>query len=93
MGLADYYKQIADAQTKIEELRAKCEHRIFEVHMYMWRPGAMHPQRICTSCDAIVPGVTERETEQAWLDWNKGINTSSSPSNECVMFNLEKKDD
>jgi uncharacterized protein with PIN domain len=69
-GIGDYYKQIKDAQGKIAELQAKCNHMIFKVHMYMWRPGAMQPQRICNSCNAVVPGITEEEANKAWEEWH-----------------------
>jgi hypothetical protein len=85
VGVAEYYKQISEAQTKIEETRANCPHRVFEVHMYMWRPGAMHPQRICVSCDAVVPGVTEDESNKAWLEWsNEMQNNSNNLANNIV---------
>lgn len=71
--IAEYYKQISDAQAKIEEIKAKCPHNLFEVHMYMWRPGAMQPQRICTSCSAVIPGVTQEETDKAWQEWHQII--------------------
>lgn len=64
----DYQKQIAEAQDKIAALQAKCEHRETEVVMYMWRPGAMQPQRVCQSC-SHVSEASDEETIKLWTQW------------------------
>ena len=86
-SIQDYYQQIADAQKKIEELRAVCNHLEFQVNMYMWRPGAMQPQRICKACDAVVPGITEEETKKAWDEWTMGCLTNSGAGSFTVFNN------
>lgn len=62
----DYQYQISVAQEKIKELQAKCEHINFKVMFNSWRPGAMQPARICDSCAAVVPGITEEESQKLW---------------------------
>lgn len=69
--VGDYQLQILHAQEKIKELQTKCQHEEFQVAFYSWRPGAMNPARICTSCQALVEGVTEEESKQLWDSWNK----------------------
>lgn len=89
-GIADYYEEIRSAQGKIEEIRSKCPHANVEVHMYMWRPGAMTPQRICTSCDAVVPGVTQVEESIAWAEWKKNQESFSSGVTTFVQYPSKK---
>ena len=70
-NVQDYQKEIAEAQLKIRQLQDKCSHPSFEVHMYMWRPGGMYPARICTTCDALLRGITQEEIDFAWAEWKK----------------------
>jgi len=56
-------------QTRIDKIRKECPHLIYEVVMYMWRPGAMHPQRICTECGDTIPGITYQEDKACWKDY------------------------
>lgn len=69
----DYQLQITHAQEKIKELQSKCVHDNFKVMFYSWRPGAMQPTRICDSCSAVVPGVTEEESNSLWHTYHKGV--------------------
>jgi len=69
MSVSEYYEQIRKAQSKIQQIQAKCLHLVFEIHMYMWRPGAMQPQRICKACNKVLHGITEEETKNAWEEW------------------------
>ena len=76
-NVAEYYEQIRKAQSKIQQIQAACSHLIFEIHMYMWRPGAMNPQRICKACNAVLPGITPEEEVKAWDEWKTQIQLSS----------------
>ena len=67
----EYQTEIMETRAKIRELQDKCTHPNYEVHMYMWRPGAMHPQRLCTTCEALLPGTTQEETDAAWAEWRR----------------------
>lgn len=60
----DYQLQIQHAQEKIAELQAKCKHDSFTVMFWSYRPGAMHPARVCDKCNALVPGITEQESNE-----------------------------
>lgn len=62
--VGDYQLQIARAQDKIKELQAKCPHTDFKVGWFSWRPGAMQPSRICTSCGFLIGYATEEEARQ-----------------------------
>ena len=70
--IQDCYDIIRAAERKIEQLRAACPHTGTRLGMFMSRPGAFHPSILCTSCDAVVPGITDEQSKQVWDDWNKG---------------------
>ena len=67
----DYQAAIQNAQQKIKELQDKCKHESFTVMFYSWRVGSYHPQRVCDSCNAVVPGITEEEQAKQWKEWGK----------------------
>ena len=67
----DYQLQIAQAQEKIRDLQAKCEHPNFEVMFYSWRPGALQPSRVCKTCNFSFEA-SEEETKRLWDRYNKG---------------------
>lgn len=55
------YNTLRATENQIAKLRAKCKHKSFRIGWYSWRIGNMDPQRLCNTCDAIVPGLTEKE--------------------------------
>ena len=57
------YKRIENTQKQIEKLRKECKHKSFRVELYSWRVGSYLPQRLCKKCDAVVPGITEKESK------------------------------
>lgn len=69
----DYQLQILHAQEKIMELQKQCKHERFTPVSMFWRTGSFFPQRVCNSCNAIVEGITEEESEKVWDDWNKPL--------------------
>jgi len=76
-NIQDCYNVIREMEQRIETLRAACPHPESRPTMFMARPGAFHPCRLCTSCDAVVPGITDEEAKQMWQDFNKGFNSTS----------------
>jgi hypothetical protein len=68
----DCYDIIRAAEKKIQEIRMACPHTQTYLGMHMWRPGAFDAQKICVSCDAVVPGITEEQRKKVWDEWNKG---------------------
>lgn len=64
-----YQEMIRLGEKHLEEVRKDCPHKEWGVAMYAWRPGAMQPQRICTTCGGIVQGVTEEEMKKCWEEW------------------------
>jgi hypothetical protein len=85
----ELYEIIRNAQNELEELRKSCTHQNYNVGYYSWRVGAMEVARICTDCDACLPGITPEEieafeaTEQKRMDeWlvANGMEAGSLPS-------------
>lgn len=66
-----YRDIIETCNQRIKDIQTGCEHDNCDLGMYMSRPGAMSPQRICADCDAIVPGITEEEAAPIWDEFNK----------------------
>jgi hypothetical protein len=73
MSVAEYYEQIANAQAKIAELQAKCNHLEYEVAFYMWRPGSMFPARICKTCNFCIKEADHTESEKLWAEYNETL--------------------
>lgn len=48
------YKTIANAQKKLEAIRAKCKHKKTHIGLYSWRIGAMDNAELCNACDAVI---------------------------------------
>ena len=88
----DYYLIIANAQDKIKELQAKCEHKEFRVGFYSYRPGSLVPSRICTTCSHLIGNATDEESEA--LRNKYGFNQLTSPSFTGIVSNvdIEKKE-
>lgn len=63
--------QIQSLNAELDGIRMKCQHPGFTVEMWSWRPGAMHPERICTECLGIAPGITPEEAEACWKYWRQ----------------------
>jgi hypothetical protein len=70
-----YQQDIRKAQAKIEELQAKCKHESYNVMFYSWRPGAMQPSHICTTCSKYLGSATEAESKDLWDSSGFGKNT------------------
>jgi hypothetical protein len=56
---------IRKSEEEIKSIRAACKHEDgYEVLMYSWRVGAIHPQRICNVCQGVISGITAEETKR-----------------------------
>lgn len=62
-----------EAQQAIEALQSECLHDQFYVLLYAHRSGAMTPQRICSECSSVVPGVTEAESQACWAKFGQSM--------------------
>jgi hypothetical protein len=63
--------QIQTAQSELEQIRSKCEHKEgYHLGMWSWRPGTIIPSRICNSCQSQIGGITEKEEIQCQVENN-----------------------
>lgn len=53
--------EIAKLQEEMLAVQAECEHPLYEITMWSWRPGAFHPTRMCSVCRSQIPGINEEE--------------------------------
>jgi hypothetical protein len=71
--IQDLFKQIADAQQEIAEIREDCPHMHYELGLWSWRIGCVNIRRICTECGDVLTGqITEEERNE----FNKTNGTS-----------------
>jgi hypothetical protein len=73
----EHYQEINNAQLKIAEIQSNCKHAYWRVGMYSRRPGATSPQRLCCSCEMVIPGITVDECYEAWDKFRKYFNDSN----------------
>lgn len=55
------YQQIADAEAKLRQFRASCQHEKFIVGLWSYGPGRTYPSRICDECGLPILGITPEE--------------------------------
>ena len=67
----DYQLQILHAQEKILELQNKCTHESSSPVMWMSRPGAFNPAKVCNSCNAYLGEPTREESDLLWKEFHK----------------------
>lgn len=48
------YKQIKDAETRLEEIRKECKHPLTEKTNYSWRIGSISPAVVCYDCGKLI---------------------------------------
>ena len=62
--VAELLTIITDAQLELSQIRFTCNHPSYYVGWWSWRPGAIHPSRICNECLNLIPGITPEEDEE-----------------------------
>lgn len=53
------YKQIKDAETALQELRAICKHEVTYEGNWSWRIGNIQPAVICSDCGKFIKYIYE----------------------------------
>lgn len=51
------YKEIAEINEKLADLRKRCTHSSTYIGMYSWAPGHMHEAKICNACGEVIENV------------------------------------
>jgi len=69
------YKTIANAQKKLDAIRAKCKHKKTRMGLYSWRIGAVANAELCNKCDAVIPNNITLGSTVSMTD-----NTNQSPT-------------
>lgn len=71
--VSEIFLQIQMLEKELKLIRKKCSHKDFTPLMFSARVGHHSPERICSNCNDVVPGITDKEREKVWDIWNKGM--------------------
>ena len=63
---------------KIKDIQDACPHPSYEVIMASYRPGQMSPSRLCSECHAIMEGITDEESREAYKKFQEEMDAAKA---------------